>query len=309
MTSTTDTTQHPDVSEISDLTEGLLPPSRTADVKAHVDGCALCADVRSSLEEIRGLLGTLPGPARMPADIAERIDAALAAEALLDATAPTETAEHVSREAEAEAEHVSRETAPAPRPSEPVHADRPAGRPRAATGPGRGRPARRRRRTAVLGAVFGAAALGVSVLLFQAVQPSGDGPKTTDSAVSAPDSSFSGVAVEDRVRALLTPGEKAESPRVEKQQPPSVDKTDKPSTMFTQEAVTVPACVQAGTGRSDQALAAQPGTYEGKPAYLVVLPHTTDPAKVQAYVLDASCTATQKSAKADLLLTQAYPRP
>ena len=86
-----DTAQHPDVSEISDLTEGLLSPSRSATVRRHLDGCTLCADVRSSLEEIRGLLGTLPGPPRMPAEIAGRIDAALAAEALLDATAPEST--------------------------------------------------------------------------------------------------------------------------------------------------------------------------------------------------------------------------
>ncbi|MER7110459.1 hypothetical protein [Streptomyces sp. NPDC000229] len=297
MTSTTDTTQHPDVSEISELTEGLLPPSRTADVRAHLDSCALCADVRSSLEEIRGLLGTLPGPTRMPTDIAERIDAALAAEALLDATAPAETAEHVSRE-----------TAPSSVTREPAPADRPAGHPRAATGPGRGRPARRRRRTAVLGAVFGAAAMGVSVLLFQAIQTGDDpaGSKTADTAISAPDNrTFSGAAVKDRVEALLTTEKTSQSPRTEKQ-PPSVEN---PSTMSTEEAVTVPPCIQAGTGRSDQALAAQPGTYDGKPAYLVVLPHATDPSQVQAYVLDASCIATQKSTKADVLLTDAYPRP
>ncbi|MFI8254044.1 hypothetical protein [Streptomyces filamentosus] len=92
-----DTAQHPDVSEISDLTEGLLSPRRSAAVRRHLDGCALCADVRSSLEEIRGLLGTLPGPPRMPAEIAGRIDAALAAEALLDATVP-EPSRTVSRE-------------------------------------------------------------------------------------------------------------------------------------------------------------------------------------------------------------------
>ncbi|GAA3300589.1 hypothetical protein GCM10020295_41720 [Streptomyces cinereospinus] len=67
---------------------GPAPPSRTADVRRHLDECELCADVYASLEEIRGVLGTLPGPARMPADIAGRIDAALAAEALLQATAP-----------------------------------------------------------------------------------------------------------------------------------------------------------------------------------------------------------------------------
>ncbi|QGV79626.1 hypothetical protein [Streptomyces ficellus] len=306
MTSTTDTAQHPDVSEISDLTEGLLPPARTADVRAHVEGCALCADVRSSLEEIRGLLGTLPGPARMPADIAERIDAALAAEALLNATAPAEAEEHVSRETATAS--VAPEPAPAPvatdRPTDRA-ADRPAGRPRSATGPGRARPVRRRR-TAVLGAVFGVAALGVSVLLFQAVQPGDDpdGSRTADTAVSAPGNpTFSGTAVEDRVEALLTE-KPAASPRNEKQ-PPSVDN---PSTMSTDEAVTVPPCIQAGTGRDDPAVAAQPGSYDGKPAYLVVLPHATEPSQVQAYVLDASCT-TQRSAKADVLLSRAYPRP
>lgn len=65
MTTTTDSAEHPEVAEISDLTEGLLTPSRTVDVRRHLDGCALCADVYDSLEEIRGLLGTLPGPPRM----------------------------------------------------------------------------------------------------------------------------------------------------------------------------------------------------------------------------------------------------
>lgn len=66
MTTTTGTTEHPDVSEISDLTEGLLSPTRSVEVRAHLDGCSLCADVYESLEEIRGLLGSLPGPRACP---------------------------------------------------------------------------------------------------------------------------------------------------------------------------------------------------------------------------------------------------
>lgn len=91
MTSMTDANGdagHPDVAEISDLAEGLLGPARSGEVRSHLDACALCADVRSSLDEIRGLLGTLPGPSRMPADVAGRIDAALAAEALLGTMEP-----------------------------------------------------------------------------------------------------------------------------------------------------------------------------------------------------------------------------
>ncbi|NUP39526.1 MAG: hypothetical protein HOY76_21565, partial [Streptomyces sp.] len=77
MTSSTDTDEHPEVTEISALAEGLLPPDRTADVRGHLAACELCADVQASLDEIRSLLGTLPGPVQMPADIAGRIDAAL----------------------------------------------------------------------------------------------------------------------------------------------------------------------------------------------------------------------------------------
>ncbi|MEU0100807.1 hypothetical protein ABZ174_20205, partial [Streptomyces sp. NPDC006267] len=82
VTSTADTAQHPEVSEISDLTEGLLPPSRAVEVRQHLARCDLCSEVQGSLEEIRGLLGTMPAPEPMPEDIAARIDAALAAEAL-----------------------------------------------------------------------------------------------------------------------------------------------------------------------------------------------------------------------------------
>ncbi|MGW1438726.1 zf-HC2 domain-containing protein, partial [Streptomyces griseus] len=88
MTSTADTAQHPEVSEISDLTEGLLAPSRATDVRQHLAGCDPCSEVRDSLEEIRSLLGALPEPEPMPEDVAARIDAALAAEAR--STAPAE---------------------------------------------------------------------------------------------------------------------------------------------------------------------------------------------------------------------------
>lgn len=162
MTSTTDKAEHPDVAEISDLTEGLLSPARTEDVRQHLDGCTVCTDVYDSLEEIRGLLGTLPGPARMPDDVAERIDAALAAEALLSAAAPDE-----ALDAEADRAHVSRETSTATSPS---------GHPRGVTGPGRSHRARRgRRRTALLGTAFAAAALGLGAILVQSLDGDGSG--------------------------------------------------------------------------------------------------------------------------------------
>ncbi|MFC5801199.1 anti-sigma factor family protein [Streptomyces formicae] len=306
MTSTTGTAQHPDVSEISDLTEGLLSPTRQAAVRAHLEECPLCAEVRASLEEIRGLLGTLPGPPRMPADIAGRLDAALAAEALLNATAPHD-----------EPEHVSRETSPA-EPAGSGHLDRPAGRPRAATGPGRGNATRRRRRTALLGAAFGVAALGVSVVLLQSANTDGGDAMKAESGVSAADTSadFSEEGLQARVHTLLAadatakgdpPDAMKSEPRVETGS--SADTKEGPASPMRTATAPVPPCVQKGTGRSDPALAAEPGTYKGTTAYLVVLPHPTDGTRVQAYVVDAACIDSAPSSKGKLLLTHAYSRP
>ncbi|MFC9247801.1 hypothetical protein ACFT7S_28445 [Streptomyces sp. NPDC057136] len=312
MTSTADTDQHPDVSEISDLTEGLLSASRTADVRHHIDGCALCDDVLSSLEEIRSLLGTLPGSPRMPDDVAGRIDAALAAEALLNATAP------------AEATSVSRETEPAAEESagsKPSPTDRPAGRPRGATGPSR-RPARRRRRTAVLGAAFGAAVVGVSVFLLQSVQPSqnSDSSKMADRSSSAAEDStrtYAEGTLERRVDALLSsataserPGGEKREPTVDSQLTPEVSSADPsaPRNPLRTPAVYVPSCVQQGTGRTTPPLAVEQGIYQGTDAYLVVLPHTSDASRVQAYVVDAACVDATPAAKGTLLLTHSYAR-
>ncbi|MGW7363854.1 anti-sigma factor family protein [Streptomyces sp. NPDC054841] len=310
MTSTTGTAQHPDVSEISDLTEGLLSPSRQAAVRQHLDGCDLCADVRASLEEIRGLLGTLPGPQRMPADIAGRIDAALAAEALLNATAHDDEPSHVSRETEPALQQPDR--APADRP-----ADRPAGRPRASVGPGRTAQARRRRRTAVLGTAFSMAAVGLSVLLFQAVRTGddADGMKA-DQGINATQVGpvFSDDSLQGRVHTLLAAETVKEVPDdASKQGPrtgqePSLSIESSPNSAL-RSGVPVPPCIQRGTGRTDPALAVEQGTYQGTKAYLVVLPHSSDSSQVEAYVVDAACVDTAPTGKAELLLSHAYPRP
>ncbi|MFB6981925.1 anti-sigma factor family protein [Streptomyces scopuliridis] len=327
MTSTTDMAQHPDVSEISDLAEGLLSPSRTADVRRHLDGCALCADVHDSLEEIRGLLGTLPGPPRMPADVAGRIDAALAAEALLNATAPQEAAD-VSRETSPSSRTSSPQNSSAPAvaaptgppspaesTSESVRTDRPAGRPRAATGPGRSGYTRRRRRNAVLGAVFGTAAVGVSVLLLQSLGVS-DGnnasTKQADAAVSSSGSGeeFSEAGLQDRVDTLLASGaavKESKGSAAEEPRDAGGDRSTANSPLLQPEPE-VPPCVAQGTGSTVPTLAAEPGTYEGARAYLVVLPHATDSTRVQAYVIDAACVDSDPSGKGKVLLKHAYPR-
>ncbi|UYQ63277.1 hypothetical protein [Streptomyces peucetius] len=302
MTSSTDTNGHPDVSEISDLTEGLLPASRTAEVRRHLDDCVLCSDVQTSLEEIRGLLGTLPGPPRMPADIAGRIDAALAAEALLDSTTGGET------------DHVSRETVPRPLTAEPVSPPaRPAGHPRAATGPGRvGRT--RRRRTTVLSAVLGAAAVGVSVMFLQSAQTgSGNDAATAQKEASVSTAArdgaqFSGSALDDRVRSLLATGptQKAE-PRIEKA--PSLESGPTTVSPKSSPDASVPGCIRQGTGRTDTPIAVEQGTYEGMSAYLVLMAHPKDSTRVEAYVIDAACVDRPAVPTGELLLKQSFPRP
>ncbi|MFJ3584496.1 hypothetical protein ACIPPS_20025 [Streptomyces sp. NPDC090127] len=303
MTSTTgraDTAQHPDVSEISDLTEGLLSPSRTATVRRHIESCSLCADVQTSLVEIRGLLGTLPGPPRMPADIAGRIDAALAAEALLDATSP-EVDSDVSRETANDHAETPPSATPAPA------ASRPGGHPRAATGPGR--PRSRRRRIAALGAALSAAALGMSLFLTQGGLQTLTGGESADreasTAASGVGGRFDGRPMEAEVQELLRP----DTLKVPGEtQPESLSAENEAGTKRNTPEV-LPECVKAGTGRTEAVVAFQRGDYQGTPAYLLLLPKGTEGAEVQAYVLDASCADNPGQGKAEVLLTQTYPRP
>ncbi|OWA23796.1 zf-HC2 domain-containing protein [Streptomyces sp. CS057] len=322
MTSTADTAQHPEVSEISDLTEGLLSPSRAAEVRQHVAGCDLCSEVRDSLEEIRDLLGTMATPEPMPEDVAARIDAALAAEVRPTAPVADEPVV-VSRETTTD-DGTTTDRATSESTSRSIGAPatgRPAGRSSAATGPGR-RPTRRRRRAVVLGTAFGAAVIGMSVFFLQSITPSGDSSKTAaDSGVSAAESgahAYADGTLESRVQDLLGGGASLESPGTKKV-PPGAD------TKSTSEAVTpdtevsrsplkapavdVPPCVQQATGRTTPALALDEGTYQGTDAYLVVLPHSSDPSRVQAYVVAASCVDTAPESTGQLLLTRSYDRP
>jgi hypothetical protein len=295
VTSPTGTDEHPEVAEISALTEGVLPPGRCADVRGHLDDCALCADVRASLEEIRGLLGTLPGTPRMPVDIAGRIDAAIAAEAVLASTAEGIAVSRETREPE-HAEDVSRETAAAvatgPRGS------RPAGHSPAATGPGRAARGRRRWRKGLLLAASTAAVLGLGGLV-SSLQPDGSngGSQASDSASSAgTDSLHARVAAllaESRPSAKVAPDKPGDSP------------ANRP--MFGTAAF-APSCVLDGIGRADQPLGAERYRYQGIASYLVVLAHPSNASRVDAYVVDASCASVSSDHPGKVLLEKTYPR-
>ncbi|MER7486699.1 hypothetical protein ABTY20_12535 [Streptomyces sp. NPDC126497] len=306
MTSTTDRVEHPDVAEISDLTEGLLPPARSTHVRRHLDECALCADVHASLEEIRSLLGTVPGPPRMPAEVASRIDAALAAEALLQATAPesdtTGEPAGVSHMSADDSAHVSRET--------PVPQNRPTGRPRSTTtGPGRkGRSSHERRRIAVLGTVFTVAALGLGSVVLSTMNDD-TGHEGIPPATAS--DTFSEGKLEKQVTDLLARSRQGQgelegsgAARTFGSQPES--DAVRPRAL---KGPAVPKCISDGIGRNDAALAIEKGTYKGREAMLVVLPDTSDDTRVTAYLVEATCVGNPSAATtAKVLLKHSYTR-
>ncbi|MEU2513591.1 zf-HC2 domain-containing protein [Streptomyces syringium] len=306
MTSTTGTDEHPEVAEISALAEGVLSPSRTADVREHLADCELCDDVRNSLDEIRGLLGTLPGPLRMPTDVVGRIDAALAAEALLSATAPatTSTAQgaavaETTANAKSAGSLVSRETG-----------DRPPARPRAGTGPGRQTPTssgprgRRARRwpKVLLGSACAAAVLGAGS--FFLLNSGGDDQTDTPQAAQSPTAIVLGSGdLKTRVHELLEKQRGAENAETRGMSAPN-----SPNATLFGSGTTAPACVQQGTKRSDAIIAAHPERYKGEDAYLVVLSHPGNEALVDAYVVSATCVTASPSSPGKVLADQTVPR-
>ncbi|MFF3612429.1 anti-sigma factor family protein [Streptomyces sp. NPDC002580] len=305
MTSTTDKAGHPDVAEISDLSEGLLSPSRTEDVRQHLDECAPCADTYESLEEIRGLLGSMPDAPRMPDDVADRIDAALAAEALSNAPASEETEE--TTDADVDHVRVSRETSTTGRPS---------GHPRATTGPGRPHRVRHgRRRTALLATAFTAATLGLGAILVQTLggDSSGKGPQTATQQESEARGTFSEKTLRTEVSGLLEKTKKSghdsgsAKPWGAESQGTGAD-SGGISTLIS-PVPHVPECVEQGTGDEGTVLASKEGSYQGTGAYLLVLSDVSDNTKVTAYIVDSSCAKQAASAPGKLLLKRSYARP
>ncbi|MFD6417511.1 anti-sigma factor family protein [Streptomyces sp. NPDC060194] len=280
--------RHPEVSEIADFTEGLLPAGRAAEIRSHLDVCDACAGTRHALAEIRTLLGDLgelPAPEPMPADVAARIDAALASEAAAPAAAVD-----VSRETETDG---SRETSLRTASGKDHTATtRPLGHARAAAGPGRGSP---RRRRAVIGAALTAAAIGLGTFML----PSGDEPSgstASDRRERETVGTFSGDPVPDRVGALL------DRPTTQS----SKSTKHVPNAPMSAPAVSLPPCVAQSIPDSEQALAADEGRYRDSPAYLVVLPHPTDDARVSVFVVATSCEEAEPPEKGDVLLRTSY---
>ncbi|MET9775268.1 hypothetical protein ABZ023_13585 [Streptomyces sp. NPDC006367] len=291
-------TGHPDVAEIADLAEGLLPSARTTDLRRHLDTCELCSDVYMSLEEIQGLLGTLPEPQRMPDDVATRIDAALAAEALTSTTPP-----QAVEDTDTVGTRVSRETT--------ATADRPSGHARPyTTGPGRkdrkdhGRSGRRR--GVVLGAVAVAAALGLGSVIVTSLTGSGPADETARGQQTSLVDTFSEGRLKKQVDELVADGQDTRSGARTPRSFGTESESGTENHVFTRP--TVPECVQKAIGRDDAALATEEGVYKGKEALLVVLPDALNDSRVSVYIVESACVHEPAAGRAEVLLKRSYAR-
>ncbi|MEZ0092728.1 anti-sigma factor [Streptacidiphilus sp. EB129] len=300
-----DSSGHPDVEAISDYLEDLLAPEVAAALHAHFAGCAECLDTRDAIGEIRSLLGRTDTP-QLPAEIGIRIDAALAAEALLS-TVPT--------------------VDPAPHGRPPTAPERPPGRPRGEQGPV-GRPRRARR---VRQAVVGLAALAaVGLASFSILHLTGPGPSSASSAagnaargpVDAParqaGPDFTDTAFTQQIQQLL---QSSAGTSAGTSTPASGTRVHPQSTRVNPSApgvspngaasLPVPSCVSAGIGRPGETpLTVSTGSYHGIGVYAVVYPDRADPAhSVDAYLVDSACAqGASGESSGRIALEQTVPR-
>ncbi|MGW4012893.1 anti-sigma factor family protein [Streptomyces sp. NPDC004763] len=281
-------TEHPDTAELSDFAEGLLPSTRTADVRQHLAGCELCADVYAALDEIQGLLGSLPAPAPMPEDVAARIDAVLAAEPLPGVSGTA---------------HVSRETS--------ASADRPMGHARpSSTGPGR-KDRRRggRRRIAVLGAVTAAAAIGLGSVIVSSLNGGSSSDDTAHEQQTALADTFSEGHLKAKVTGLVADGSAQKESRTPRSFGMESETGGETAENHVFKQPTVPECIRRSLGRDDAAIATEQGVYKGKEALLVVLPDATNDTRVTAYIVESACVKQPAIGKGKILLKHSYSRP
>ncbi|MDB1086248.1 hypothetical protein PJ985_01495 [Streptomyces sp. ACA25] len=286
------TEAHPEPAEIAALGEDLLPPYEAATLQTHLARCPRCSDTAADLAALRSELATLSADVRMPDDVSTRIDRALAAEgspATEARPAPTDIPQRTMR---APASFVSRETG------------------------------RFRFRPPLLLAAAGAvAALGIGGLLLQNLQGSGGGDSTA--ATLMEDSPEAGARGEEdhlaaQVRRLLSEADSGSGDIAEEfSAEPHHDEAEEDSAEefgtqgrapTTDAGAMTPGCVLSAIDRGETPLAAGEESYQGTPAYLVVLPHAQDPQQVDAYVVDASCATDSSSEPGEILAQHSYPR-
>ncbi|MER8183292.1 zf-HC2 domain-containing protein [Kitasatospora sp. NPDC094015] len=295
---------HPDIELLADLAEDLLDPARANELRRHLAGCPECADTYAALAEVSALLGD-GEPEPMPADVAARIDAALAEAAATGSPVPTPS-----------------RSGPPSRPGQPAAPGRTGpGGTTAPAGAGPGRPRRRRGRV-LLGTAALAAVLSLgSWLLTQPWQDAGGAGTAAGSAPGrsaavapgdrSPRAAGSGSTeyredqLADQVRELLT--RQTGSPASAEGHPSAQLQPGDggPGTAGTpQPPATPPACVGEAAGHPGQPpLAAAPGRYGTDPVTALVYPAPGRTDLMDVYLVTPDCPG------ATVLLHRTVPAP
>ena len=299
-----DSSGHPDVEVISEYLEELLPTDSASAVRTHLDECPDCRETLDALDELRELLGESEFPP-LPADIALRIDVALAVESGLRAeqgpSAPV--AEQPIRSAPGRVGGRSQgaaHTAP--------------GGPKGPPAPRRpkvGRRSSRWLRRAALG-VGGVAALGVVLTVGFSL---GSGPdlsasnsagrsaisNTKGDAASA--YAFTAVGFTAQIQSLVGSGKESVAPRAMTQGQASGAAAAEPSD------TTPPACVLRAVDRPSQSpITSAFGNYQGTAVFALVYPGKGASTTVDAYLVTADCTP-PVGGRSAILLQRTVPLP
>ncbi|MFE0691439.1 anti-sigma factor family protein [Streptomyces xiamenensis] len=273
------TDMHPEPADIAALDDDLHPAAEARRLRAHLADCQECRQVQQELQLLRQELAQMAAP-EMPPDVAARIDAALAAEA---ATTPVGGRRFRAL--------VSRETGRWPR--------------------------------LALAAVGTVVALGLGTIVVQGLNLGGTG--VTDEPVTEAATDGAEDPLEHQVRELLAEadvpqyadilesgeaGALAEESERESGGPvPETTEAAEPggSDSFGAASAPIPSCVESAIGRTEDPLAVEPERYEGNDAYLVLLPHSVDPLRVDAYVVDADCVSASPPVEGEVLAKESYP--
>ncbi|NEA44595.1 hypothetical protein G3I42_36140 [Streptomyces sp. SID11385] len=155
-------------------------------------------------------------------------------------------------------------------------------------------------------------ALGAGSLLLSSLGP-GEEERSPSAEQSQQSLVFSGSPLKKEVNALLqgNGGAATNSPRSASSaaaSPPQPQQETGVETPLRADAPAVPQCVTRGIGRPETALGVEKGLYRGREAYLVVLPHAHDTARVTAYIVDAACATLRTAAKGEVLHSSSYAR-
>ncbi|MFL4905555.1 hypothetical protein ACJ6WF_20885 [Streptomyces sp. MMS24-I2-30] len=163
-----------------------------------------------------------------------------------------------------------------------------------------------------MGAVLTAAVLGAGSLFLRSFGTD-KAPVTPYAQQTTAADTFSGGNLGNQVAGLLAahqaqPGPDTQEPRISTEAVPQTPNAVKSAGTLLQTSAPVPDCVREGINGSGDILAAKKGIYDGKDAYLVVLPDAGDSARVTAYVIDAACIGREPVSPGTVLWKQSFTR-